>query len=459
MNIRTWLQGLSSKGKAQPVPMSEELKSYFLTGVDMWKSVYGGGGDWRYARKGGLNGGYRRVKSLGAAKALCSELAALCFSQQMELKLTDPQAQSFVEQTLQQNNFWQCFPLFLEKVFALGSGVIKVYPEKGQVKLDYVQADAFIPTQYDEKGVYGGVAVSLCCDGSDRYLLAERHEKTSGGYRVTNSLYKKRGGGDFKEVPLSELFPDLQEQTDIDGLTKPLFVYFRPAVAGDDMLGVSVFSGAIDTLEALDTVFDSLEREFILGKKRIIVPTSALKGEYGPDGKLHKYFDTEDEVFQAFSADDKEELKIIDNSGELRVDEHIAALEQLLDLLCMQVGLSAGSLSYHSTTAKTATEVISRNDKTHRTKTAHQQLIREGLIDMVKNILLLGALEGAISPELAKLEPTVLFSDSVSRDNASKIDNALKLLDAGLIDKNRALGEIYGLTDGEAALQQEESED
>ena len=451
MNIRTWLQSLSQRGGAEPPVMSEELKSYFLTGVEKWKSVYNGGGDWRYTRKGGLNGGYRRVKSLGTAKALCSELSALCFSQQMELMLHDPQAQLFVEKTLQENNFWQCFPLFLEKVFALGSGVVKVYPEQGRVKLDYVQADAFIPLQYDEKGVYGGIAVSLCCEGKDSYLLAERHERTKHGYRITNRLYKRKSGGDFREVPLSELFPELQEQTDIEGLTSPLFVYFRPAVGGEDMLGVSVFDGAIDTLEALDMVFDSLGREFVLGKKRIIVPTSALKGEYGPDGKLHKYFDTEDEVFQAFSADDKEELKIIDNSGELRVDEHISALEQLLDLLCMQVGLSAGTLSYHSSTARTATEVVSRNDKTHRTKTAHQQLIREGVISVVKNILLLGVLSGGLPPELADAEPTVLFSDSVSRDNNAKIDNALKLFEAGLIDKSRALGEIYGLSDTEAA--------
>ena len=73
---------------------------------------------------------------------------------------------------------------------------------------------------------------------------------------------------------------------------------------------------------------------------------------------------------------------------------------------------------------------------------------------MIRNILLLGVLEGRLSPELAGEEPTVVFSDSVSRDNASKIDNTLKLFEAGLIDKNRALGEIYGLSDTEAATEQ-----
>ena len=448
MNIKNFFTGAALR-KALPFDIDENVKEHFLEQVAEWRDIYEGGGDWRYARKGGLEGGYRRVHSISAAQSLCSELTALCFSQQMDIGFEDRNTLQFVEKVLQDNGFWSCFPLFLEKLFALGCGVMKVYSDGDKICLDYVDGDAFLPTQYDEKGVYGGVAFSLSCSNGTSYLLMENHRKTDEGYVITNTLMKKNDSGEYRETELSELYPNLEKETVINGLQKPLFVYFRPACGGS-VLGSSAFAGAVDTLEALDVVFDSLQREFVLGKKRIIVPTSALRGEYGKDGKLHKYFDEHDEVYTAFSPDDREELKIYDNSGTLRVTEHIDALQQLLDLLCMQAGLSAGSLSYHSSYVKTATEVVARNDKTFRTKTAHQQLIREGLLSVLENIVLLGVLKGELAPSALEDKPVIAFSDSVSRDNASKIDNAIKLLEAGLIDKEKALAEIYGLTETEA---------
>jgi A118 family predicted phage portal protein len=421
-----------------------------ISETNRWKSIYAGGGDWRYARKGGVSGaaGTRRVNSLGAAKALCAELSALCFSQQADFGFASRDAELFVKDVLDDNCFWRCFPLFLEKMFALGAGVIKVYCEGGNVRLNYIGGDKFIPTQYDEKGVYGGIIISCLERDGRRFELHEKHEKIKNDYVISNTLFDMEKD---REIELSEIFPNLQKETRINNLKKPLFVYFRPASVNnvsDSPLGISVLANAADILKSLDIVFDSLEREFVLGKKRIIVPVSAIKGEYGDDGKLHKYFDTSDEVYQAFSANDREELKITDTSSELRVREHIDALEELLDLLCMQTGLSAGTLSYKGGGMRTATEVLSQGTRTHRTKTAHQQLIREGIADLLGNIIMLGKIIGSLPITLGKNESTanVVFADSVMQDNSARIDNAVKLFKAGIIDKNRALMEVYGLT-------------
>lgn len=448
MNIRTIFRPLGKESGAL-TPADKTAEQHLTEKIPAWKNVYDGEAPWRYARKGGLEGGYRRVRGISAAKALCSELSALCFSQQMDLRFSSTDTKELVEKVLQENAFWSCFPLFLEKMFALGGGVVKVYTEGEKIRLNYVSAEGFLPTQYDEKGVYGGIILSSAAKDGEDYLLAEINSKTENGYTVTNKLFRQKGG-EYKEVPLSELYPELEGRTEINGLKKPLFVYFRPACSGNSPLGTSVFAACTDTLESLDIIFDSLQREFVLGKKRIIVPTSALRGEYGKDGKLHKYFDEQDEVYQAFSPDDREELKIYDNSAQLRVEEHKQAIEQLLDLLCMQTGLSAGSLSYHSGNPATATEVAARNDKTLRTKTAHQQLIREGLLQVTENIVLLAVLMGQLPASALEDKPVITFPDSVSRDNTSKIDNAVKMLSAGIIDKNQALGEIYGLTPEEA---------
>lgn len=438
-------KSLFSQG-AKPITALSDAQIAHMDDVQEWAEIYQGGAPWQYVRKGGLEGGMRKLNALNAAKALCMELSALCFSQQMDISVGNEKMRQYAEQILQENSFWSCFPLFLEKMFAYGAGVIKVYTENNRPKLDFLGADCFVPTQYDEKQVYGGIIISRRNESGVDYILLEEHKRDGKEYVICNKLYRNNHGS-WRETELSELYPELAEETRVEGLSKPLFVYFRPAGAGDNALGISVFESALDTLKSLDIVFDSLEREFVLGKKRIIVPCSAIRGEYDRKGNLIKYFDTSDEVYQALSADDNDELKIVDNSTELRVEQHKAALEELLDLLCMQVGLSQGTLSYHSDTAKTATEVISRNSKTYRTKTAHQQLIREGLISVIDNILLLGMVCGEIP--CGEHKTVVVFSDSVAQDNTQKIDNAVKLFNAGIIDRDRAIMEIYGLDKSE----------
>lgn len=453
INIKEQLFNLGIYKGKPIVDISDRLRMFYAGSIGKWSDIYSGEADWRYVSKGGLNGGTRRISCINTAKALCAELANLCFAQQVDFNIADKSVEQFIEKTLQENNFWSCFPLFLEKVFALGGGVIKVYAYKGKIRLDYIDCESFIPTQYDDKGIYGGMIISRQQQGKTGYILIENHEKTKTGYRISNRLFKTDLSYDNGvEIPLETIYPDLQQQTEIANIEKPLFVYFKPNSANNQAsipLGISVFANATDTLKNLDIIFDSLQREFILGKKRILVPTSAIRGEYDEKGNKHKYFDVNDEVYQAFSADDNDNLQITDNSTELRVEQHLTALEGLLDILCMQVGLSQGTLSYHSGTMRTATEVVSQNSKTYRTKTAHQQLIREGLASLAENIFLLGKALGQISSRAA-LNMSISFSDSVMQDNSVKIDNAVKLFDAGIITKEQALMEIYGLTKEEA---------
>lgn len=439
------LKNLLSFGKSN-VSLTERQLSY-IENVRQWSEIYRGNTPWQYARKGGLEGGMRKISALNAAESLCAELAALCFSQQIDISAGTAEYTDFVEKVLQENGFWRCFPLFLERMFAEGSGIVKTYAENGKIRLDFLPAQCFVPAQYDEKGVYGGYIISCRTEKDTDYVLLEEHRRERGGCLITNRLFRCKNGG-CKEIGLDELYPDLAEETFIEGLERPLFTYFRPAVAGEGAFGCSVFAGAVDTLKSLDVVFDSLGREFVLGKKRIIVPCSAIRGEYDRKGNLIKYFDAADEVYQAFSADDNDELKIVDNSTELRVEEHTTALTELLDLLCMQVGLSQGALSYHNDTAKTAAEVISRSSKTFRTKTAHQQIIRECLTEVIDNILLLGMKTGEIPCGESKV--TIVFADSVSQDNSQKIDNAVKLYNAGIISRERAVMEVYGIDKSQA---------
>lgn len=426
---------------------SSVLSTFYMGDMARWNEIYYGGGEWRYTRRGGLNGGTRRVGTLNAAKAVCAEMARLCFTEGTTPVSQDKETERYVRKILEENNFYERFPDFLEKLFALGGGVIKVYWD-GAVKLDFITADCFVPTKWDGRGIYGGAFGSRLSQGGKSYVLAETQEVTSEGCVTENRLFRDDGG----KADIKEVLPNLMEKSVIQGLTKPLFVYIgigSGKIPQCAPLGASIFAGAEDTLKSIDTVFDSLNREFILGRKRIIVPYYAVRGEYDENGELKRYFDVNDEVFQALSTTDTEELKITDNTASLRITEHMDALGGLLDLLCMQVGLSEGALSYKDDTIKTATEVVSRNSRTYRTQSFYRRRIAEGLSQAAESICLLGKMAGQLSAGASE-KAVLMFADGVCEDEGTRVDRAIKLYNAGIISRTRAISQIYGISLEEA---------
>lgn len=439
------LKNFLFSGAFRKPQQSAELSAFYAGELARWADIYNGGGDWRLTRRGGLNGGTRRVAALNAARALCGELSRLCFAEGTQLLSPDGETERFLQRVLDENSFWERFPDFLEKVFALGGGAVHVYWDGG-VKLDFAAADCFVPTVWDGRGISGGAFGAKIVRGAKSYVLAQTQELTSGGCVIENRLMNENGTA----AKLSEVFPDMAQRTVIEGLTKPLFVYFRAGNgSGCGALGTSVYAGAEDTLRELDTVFDSLCREFVLGKKRIIVPYYAVRGEYDEKGDIKRYFDVNDEVFQAMSTTDAEELKIADNTAQLRVTEHLEALNALLDLLCMQAGLSEGALSYKSGSVRTATEVISRGSRSYRTQRFYRGLIAAGLARVAENICILGKMGGLLS-ESASEKAELAFADGVCEDEGTRTDRAVKLYSAGLISRARALSQIYGVSMEEA---------
>jgi A118 family predicted phage portal protein len=253
-------------------------------------------------------------------------------------------------------------------------------------------------------------------------------------------------------IPLETIFPLMDEETPIQGLEASLFSYFRTPVANnvDDNspLGVSIYANAMETLHALDITFDSFVREFRLGKKRIIVPARMIKNVIDPlTGEARRYFDATDETYEALSTDDPDSLKIQDNSVELRVEEHVAAMNAFLNIFCLQVGLSAGTFSFDVKSGlKTATEVVSENSKTYKTVKNFQNMIKPAVEHLVRNIVDLGALydldiDGVKIAALRDrgYEVAVGMDDGITQDRQTNINEGITLVGAGLMSKKTFL--------------------
>ena len=125
------------------------------------------------------------------------------------------------------------------------------------------------------------------------------------------------------------------------------------------------------------------------------------------------------------------------------------ALGELLDLLCMQAGLSEGALSFKDGTIKTAAEVVSRNSRTYRTQAFYRSRIGDALSRMTELVCRLGKMAGEL-PDSACESASAVFADGAAEDDGTRADRAVKLYSAGLISKARALSQIYGISLEEA---------
>ena len=522
--IKSWGRGLMQRtvtatGIAREFKDIFELgdvpafNQFYYFGIFIWKALYRGYyKDWHLVpvvAVGAKPGQTRQLFRLNTAKAVSAELASLVWGEEAQFSVstngwveqrnedgvvTNPDPlKGFVEDVLLRNAFGEKLQELIEQGLALGGATIKVWAEPDRrgvvdsengdaarvIRLGYCMADQFVPLAWDNARVTEGVFISRRARKGWYYTRLEWHRWNGETYVITNELYKsemQRGAmaGQNQDIlgircpttELQEMFPGLEPETVVP-VEESLFSYFRTPIANniDDNspLGVSIYANALETLHAIDICYDSFVTEFRLGKKKIIVPARFLRAVVDPQtGRQVRYFDPNDETFVGM-ADDDGTAGVKDITMELRVEEHVAALNALLSILCLQIGFSANTFSFdeHQGGIKTATEVVSENSKTFKTVRTVQNQLRPMLEHMVRNIIDVAILygmewEGQSVERLAAggWEVKITFDDGVTQDRQTNLNEGVMLVGAGLLSKYKFLTDKkfgQGLTDKEAA--------
>ena len=461
------------------------FNQFYYFGIFPWKYLYRGFyKPWHIVKAPTIANpdAKRNMAYLNLAKAISSELSGMIWTDKSGIVVTTNGLREgerdflseYVAEVIEKNAFNEKMREAIEQAAALGGEAIKVWyeakhdkegneiPNTGRVRLGYCMADQFVPTSWDNAEVTEGVFVSRMAKDGYYYTRLEWHKWDSLTYVITNELYRsemRRNGSEEPQdilgfrYPLQTIYPTLNEETALDNLEHSLFAYFRTPVANniDDNspLGVSIYANAMETLHALDICFDSFVREFRLGKKRIIVPARMIKTVVDPQtGAMVRYFDATDETYEALSTDDPDSLKIQDNSVELRVEEHVAAMNAFLNLLCLQTGLSAGTFSFdiHGG-VKTATEVVAEASKTYKTVKNFQNMIIPAIKRTVDNIIAVACLydvqyEGVSIRNIVEqrgYECSVTMDDGVTQDRQTNINEGVLLVNSKLMSKRTFL--------------------
>jgi A118 family predicted phage portal protein len=422
----------------------------------------------------------REAYRMNVAKALCAEMASLVWGEECTVNVSingrestdenpDP-LNAFLQWVLRCNAFNEKMQEDIEQGLALGGSALKTWaeakhdengneiPDTRKIMIGYCMADQFVPISWDNARVTEGVFVSRIAKGGYYYTRLEWHRWNGLTYVITNELYRseiQKGAtaGETQDIlgvryPLAEIYPYLDEETEVP-VEESLFSYWRTPIANnlDDNspLGMSIYGNALETLHALDICYDSFVREFRLGKKRIIVPARAVRAVVDPQtGKLCRYFDANDETYEALASDTPDDLKITDNSIDLRVEEHVAAINAFLSILCLQTGFSAGTFTFDQHNGlKTATEVVSENSKTYKTIRTIQNQLRPAIEHLVRNIIDVAILYGMTDENGQTIENlaapgynvNITFDDGVTQDRQTNINEGVMLVGAGLLSK------------------------
>jgi A118 family predicted phage portal protein len=428
----------------------------------------------------------RTLATMNAGKMACSQMARYVWNERCAITASmlnrpeDDLLNDFLQSVLKDNRFGTAFGDLLEKSFALGGGALKEWVEvpkdengndigEGKIRIGYTMASQFVPTAWDNARVKSGIFVSREARDGYYYTVVEWHRLDGTTYRITNDLYRMPIKGTEPQnilgwwYPLDKVYPLLSPDTVMEDVSNAFFQYIRPFGANyaDDNspLGMSIYAPALNTLHGLDIMFDSLQREFVLGKKRIIAPARAMKMSAGVNGgRPDRYFDADDEVWEALATDNPEDLKVYDNSVDLRVEPHITGINGDLAILCSQIGFDPGTLSFDATRGiKTATEVISENSKTFGTVKAHENIIADALREMVDAIFDLAvryeltwkgqSIESLIS---GGYDVSVKFDDSIIQDKDAEISQGTMLVGAGLMSKRKFMIDTLGYTPEDA---------
>ncbi|MGF3141267.1 phage portal protein [Facklamia sp. P13064] len=432
------------------------------------KSIYSGFfEDWHKLKYRNSNGDIktRNMVTLNVAKVMAQRMASLIFNEKVIIDVTsrgkppeneEDKAHEFIKQTLKANGFHKNFQRYYEYCMALGGMAIKVYEHNGKVKLAWASADTFFPLSNDSDVIDEAVFINEETKDGKYYTLLEWNEWEGNNYVVRNELYESKDSKKLGvKIPLNTLYEGLDERTVIQGLSRPLFIYIKPNIANNkdltSPLGISLYENSYDTLYFIDYLYDFFMNEFKLGKRRITVDPTMLKGiaKYDNRGQtvgFEKVFDTEETVFTPIGKADE---GIKDLSVSLRSQDIIDSINANLELLSMQAGLSPGTFTFDGKSVKTATEVVSENSLTYQTKNSHGTLVEEGINELVTTILEVAYLCDIYDGDL-EVDVSVDFDDSIAQDRNQNYRYYSSATIDGLMPKAEAIQRIFNVNEDTA---------
>lgn len=405
--------------------------------------------------------------SLNMAQVLVRRMASILVNEQMTFVIgkNGSSADVYAHEVLENNDFIKNFERYLESALALGGLAMRPYFDAGsnKIKIAWIQAPVFFPLQSNGNDVSeAAIATKTTTTEGQKtiyWTLLEFHSWDGNEYVIDNELYRsedKDKVGVSQSLTALDIYADLESHVTISGLTRPLFVYLKPfGFNNKDImspLGLSIYDNARNTLRQINDTYDQFNWEIRMGQRRVMVPESltTVRDERG-SGYLRQSFDTNQNVFIGMAGDINDTGGIKDLTTDIRTEKYVAAMNQFIKTLEMQVGLSTGTFSFDAQGLKTATEVVSENSMTYQTRNSHLNNVERAIQELIISILELSQSYGLYAGEIPTLADMQLnFDDGVFLDKSAQLTYYTQALTAQVYSRKRTIMKIFDATEEEA---------
>lgn len=409
----------------------------------------------------------RNYMTINMVKLSSELLSGLVFNEQCEIVVSDNRdkkektkntyesADDFIQHVFEHNDFKKNLARYLDPMFATGGLTVRPYvnTENNEIEFSWALANAFYPLRSNSNGISEGVMKSVTTkieQGKEaHYTHLEFHEWEKETYVITNELYKSESKGEVgKRVPLNELHEDLEEVATFENFTRTNFNYVKPFgfnnVNPHSPLGLGVTDNSKDTLKQINDAFDQFSWEIRMGQRTVFVSDHMLSTLPDESGKPPKQvFDPDVNVFKSMRTNGNEEL-VKDVTNDIRTDQYTAAINQSLKNLEMELKLSVGTFSFDGRSMKTATEVVSENDLTYRTRNNHVYEVEKFIKGLVVSTLELAKAYKLFDGEIPTFEHIgVDFDDGVFQDRAALLRFYGQAKQFGFIPTVEAIQRIF----------------
>ncbi|MGC4019201.1 MAG: phage portal protein [Muricomes sp.] len=406
---------------------------------------------------------------LNMRKLTSEMMSSLVFNEQVEIKVDNEEADKFIQHIFEHNDFKKNMIRYLEPMFAAGGIAVRPYVDSdtGEVEFSWALANAFFPLRHNSGGITEGVMMFSTVKTENKktvyYTLLEFHEWNDTDYVITNELYRSEDQtviGDKVPLGYNDIYDGIEPETTITGLNKPIFNYLKPSgfnnFSLDSPLGVGICDNASTTLKQINDAYDQFNWEIRMGQRSVIVSDHLLNYTFDEKGnRSGAIFDPDINIYKAMRMDDgKETVKDITN--DIRTEQYIAAINQFFKTLEMQMQLSVGTFSFDGQSVKTATEIVSENSLTYRTRNMQCNEVEKFIKGLIVSVLEIAAATTINSSKLYTGEiPTfeqisVDFDDGIFESAEQKLEFYSKAKAAGVIPPTKAMEGIFKITEEES---------
>ena len=388
--IKGWFQRMFNVSSIQSkiginVAISDSMQNAIL----LWKREY-----LNLERK--YKFGYEQ-KTLRLQKTISSELARM-ITIENEIKITgeNPRAK-FIDSAFDavrnrlriETEYWQ----------ALGGLIIKPYFYDGELGLDFIQQDKFLPIEFDANGrLQSAIFFEQRKIGKIFYTRCEIHRRIAiNKYAIENIAYSSYNEENLGEqVPLTDIseWAAIEPSVIISDCPRPLFTYIRTPYANNidelSRLGISCFANVDNLIYDADEQYSRLMWEFEGGELAVHASADLFRKSKYKNAKINEYTYNlpkgKERLYKLAEASPTEQ-KMETFSPALRDVSLMNGLNKILQEIEIGCGLSYGTLS--DTTmleGRTATEINMLKQRSYANIADNQKALETGLKELVQII-------------------------------------------------------------------------